>query len=90
MNLSRGVGDDAHHLVKLLPRNGRHRRDDRRCIDPIQSVDRVVLDVSGAYGKVKYLAASHDEALECHLLARLLYGPQHVDDERSRDLVQLP
>lgn len=90
MNLSWSVGDDAHRLIKLLPRNGWHWRNGRRCIDPIQSVDRVVLDVSGAYGKVKYLAASHDEALECYLLARLLYGPQHVDDERSRDLVQLP
>ena len=89
LNLSRGVGDNAHHLIKLLPRNGRHRCDDRGGIDAIQSVDRIVLDVSGTYSKVEYLSASHDETLERYLLARLLHGPQHVDDERGRDLVQL-
>ena len=69
--------------------NRRHRLDDRGRKDARDSIDRIVVNVAGAYGQVHDFACAHEDALESRLMPGALDAFDRLDDEWRGDLIDL-
>lgn len=74
---------------QALPRHRWHRRHLGGREHLAHSAQRVVLYVARADRKVEHLAKSHDDALQCRLLAFFCDGRDDLDDQRGRNFVKL-
>lgn len=85
----RGLLHFAHDGRKFSPVNRRHRSHDGSRENPRNSVDRIVLDEAGTHGQIHDFARPHQHPLQGGLVAGGFNALDCLDDERSRDFVNL-